>query len=374
VRFGYVVEVDPFDPNDVPTKRTALGRFKHESAATVLTGDSRMAIYSGDDARLEHVYKFVTQGQVTENTAKADNLLDSGTLFVARFNADGTGEWLPLVQGQNGLTPENGFDDQADVLIATREAASLVGGTIMDRPEDIEAFGGKVYVSMTKNGESDFSDEDARDPENVDAANPRLINTNGHVIEITEDGLDHGSTTFTWEIFLLCGDPLNTRFISNKGIMTRDTRLVGQGIVQGLDDDTTYYGGFGDATQVTPIGAPDNLTSDAKGNLWIVTDGNPFGNDGAFAVPTRGANRGRLRQFMSGPVDCEVCGAEFTPDERTLFLNVQHPGNTSLEKPSSNWPDAELPGGQRPVDANGNIQPRASLIAVRRVDGGLVGT
>lgn len=374
VRFGWLVEVDPFDPNDVPTKRTALGRFKHESATNALTTDSRLAIYSGDDARLEFVYKFVTEGQVTENTTKADNLLDSGTLYVARFDANGRGEWLALVQGQNGLTPENGFDTQADVLINTREAATIAGATAMDRPEDIEAFGGRVYVALTENGE-DFDDEDARDPENVDGPNPRLRNSTGHVVEITEDGLDHGSTTFRWEIFILCGDPLNTRFISNRGIMRRDATLVGRGIVGGLADETTYYGGFGDPTAITPVNAPDNLTSDNNENLWIVTDGNSFGNDGCFAAPTVGVNRGRIQQFMSGPVDCEVCGAEFTPDNRTFFLNIQHPGDGGgAGSPTSNWPDAELPADQQPVDANGNVQPRGSLIAVRRIDGGVVGS
>jgi len=373
VRFGYVVEVDPFDPEDVPTKRTALGRFKHEGAATALAADNRVAVYSGDDARLEMVYKFVTDGQVSEATTKADNLLDSGTLFVARFNADGTGEWRALVPGENGLNADSGFGGIEDVLTATREAATIAGGTIMDRPEDIEPVNGRVYVCLTKNAD-DLDDPTARTPENVDAANPRIFNANGHVIEITEDGLDHGATTFTWSIFILAGDPMNTRFITNQGLMRRDTGLVGDGVVAGLADATTYYGGSSDPSRITPMGSPDNLTSDSRENLWIVTDGNPFGNDGSFAAPTRGQNRGRIQQFMSGPVDCEVCGAEFTPEDLSLFLNIQHPGNTQVEAPSSNWPDADRPDAESFRDANGNIQPRASLIAVRRLDGGVVGS
>jgi len=373
VRHGYVVEVDPFDPDDVPTKRTALGRFKHEGAATALARDNRLAIYSGDDARLEFIYKFVTEERVTPETKKSDDLLDRGTLFAARFDANGTGEWLALTPGQNGLTAENGFGTIEDILSATREAATIAGATPMDRPEDIEPFDGRVYVAMTKNAD-DLDDPTARSQENVDAANPRVFNSTGHVIEITELGFDHGATRFRWEIFILAGDPLNTRFIRSRGRLISQTIRIGMEQIEGLEDATTYYGGFRNQMEITPMSDPDNLTSDSQGNLWIVTDGNNFGNDGCFAVPTVGRNRGRLQQLMSGPIDCEVCGAEFNPDETALFLNIQHPGNTQLEAPSSNWPDSELPEGERPLDKNGKIQPRGSLIAVRRLDGGRVGT
>jgi len=366
VRFGYVVEVDPFDPDDVPTKRTALGRFKHEGAATALARDNRLAVYSGDDARFEFVYKFVTEDRITPETSKSDNVLDRGTLYVARFDANGTGEWLALVPGQNGLTAENGFGTFEDILSATREAATIAGATPMDRPEDIEPFDGRVYVALTASGR--------RTEDNVDAANPRLENNAGHIIEITELGFDHGATRFRWEIFLLAGDPLNTRFIRSRGRLVSQTIRIGMDRDDGLEDATTYYAGFRNQMDLAPVSNPDNLTSDSLGNLWVVTDGNDFGNDGCFAVPTSGRNRGRLQQLMAGPIDCEVCGAEFNPDETALFLNIQHPGNTQLESPSSNWPDIELPEGERPLDPNGIVQPRGSLIAVRRLDGGRVGS
>ena len=372
VRFGWIVELDPMNPDDMPKKRTALGRFKHECAAKATTNDGRLALYSGDDARLEFVYKFVSDDAVTAETTKDDDVLDRGKLYAARFDSDGTGEWLALVHGENGLDGRNGFDSQAEVLAAAREAASLAGATPMDRPEDIEPLNGRVYVAMTKNAK-DPDHPRARDAENADAANPRLTNSLGHVVEIAEDGPDHGATTFTWSIFLLAGDPANGRFIGDEGEMRRFSRAVGETEVGGLADTTTYFGGYGRADQVDAFGAPDNLAHDAKQNLWVVTDGNPYGNDGAFAVPTVGASRGKLRRFMIGPVDCEVCGCEFTPDETALFLNIQHPGDGgTVHSPTSAWPDGELTNPPR--DANANVQPRPSVVAVRRGDGGTVGS
>lgn len=372
VRFGWIVEVDPMTPDDVPKKRTALGRFKHECAATARTNDDRLALYSGDDARLEFVYKFVSEDQLTTDTTKDDDVLDRGTLYAARFDADGTGEWLALVHGRNGLDSRNGFASQAEILAAAREAASVAGATPMDRPEDIAPFRGRVYVALTKNAK-DPDHPLARDAENADAANPRLTNTLGHVVEIEEDGPDHGATTFTWTIFLLAGDPEQGRFIGDEGTMRRYSRAVGETEAGGLADTTTYFGGHDEPGAVDAFGAPDNLTHDAKANLWVVTDGNPYGNDGAFAVPTTGAARGKLRRFMVGPVDCEVCGCEFTPDETALFLNIQHPGDGGgVDSPTSAWPDGERPNPPR--DANGNVQPRPSVVAVRRQDGRAVGT
>jgi hypothetical protein len=372
VRFGWIVELDPMNPDDVPKKRTALGRFKHECAAGARTNDGRLALYSGDDARLEFVYKFVSDDPITSETTKDDDVLDRGTLYAARFDADGTGQWLALVHGQNGLDSANGFDSQAEILAAAREAASLAGATPMDRPEDIEPFNGRVYIALTKNAK-DADHPLARDAENADAANPRLKNTLGHVVEIEEDGPDHGATTFSWNIFLLAGDPKRGRFIGDEGTMRRFSRAVGETEVGGLADETTYFGGYGKRDEVDALGAPDNLAHDNRENLWIVTDGNPFGNDGTFAVPTTGAARGKLRRFMIGPVDCEVCGCEFNAPNTALFLNIQHPGDGGpVEAPTSTWPDGEL--ATPPRDRNGNVQPRPSTVAVRRTDGGVVGS
>ncbi|MDQ3011914.1 MAG: PhoX family phosphatase, partial [Acidobacteriota bacterium] len=200
-RFGYVVEIDPFDPYSTPKKRTALGRVKHEGATTALAKDGRVAVYTGDDERFEYIYKFVTKGTFNPNEHRANlNLLDEGTLYVAKFNDDGTGVWIPLVAGQGALAAWS----QAEISFFTRGAADLVGATKMDRPEDIETnpANGKVYAVLTNNTRRGTTGNPG-----TDKANPRVGNPNGHIIELTEKGGDAAATTFNWEIFLLCGDP-----------------------------------------------------------------------------------------------------------------------------------------------------------------------
>ncbi len=315
-RFGWVVEIDPYDPTFVPKKRTALGRFKHEAATVVVNRDGRVVVYSGDDERFEYVYKFVSDRRYDPRNRAANlSLLDSGTLYVARFNDDGTGEWLPLVYGEGPLTEANGFSSQADVLVNTRRAADLLGATKMDRPEDIETnpVNGLVYVVCTNNTRRGW--------DRIDRANPRGNNRHGHIIELAEAGGDYAATRFTWEIFLLCGDPRNP-------------------------DDLVFAAGF-DPSQISPISCPDNITFDAWGNLWIATDGQPSTfrrNDGIYAVPTSGEERGHVKMFLSGPRGCEICGPEFAPDYGTLFCAVQHPGEGgTFERPVSSWPDGTVP-------------------------------
>ncbi|HEX6257076.1 MAG TPA: PhoX family phosphatase [Euzebyales bacterium] len=327
-RFGWTVEIDPYDPTFTPRKRTALGRYKHEGATTRLTADKRVAVYSGDDEVFEYIYKFVTVGRYRRND-RAHNLglLDEGTLYVARFDIDedgnGVGEWLPLVFGEGPLTPENGFASQADVVIDARRAGDLVGATPMDRPEDVEPspLTGAVYAALTNNT--------SRTEPN--AANPRSPNRGGHVIEWNEDGNDAAATTFTWRFLLICGDP---------------------------DDPTTYFAGF-PKELVSPISSPDNLLFDRRYNLWIATDGQPtfLGHNDAFhVVPLSGDSRGHVQQFLSVPVGAEACGPELTPDEQTLFCAVQHPGEGSTAaSPSSTWPDRRSP-------------PRPSLVTVVKAD------
>jgi len=330
-RFGWVVEIDPYDPTFVPCKRTALGRFKHEGATVVIARDGRVVVYSGDDERFEYVYKFISSRPYRPGD-RAHNLtlLDEGTLYVAKFYPDGSGEWLPLVFGQGPLTPENGFRSQADVLLNTRGAADLLGATKMDRPEDIEAHPrtGTVYVVCTNN--------DRRTVEQVDPANPRPANRHGHVLELFEANGDHAATRFRWRIFLLCGNPR---------------------------DADTYFAGY-PKERVSPISCPDNIVFDGSGHLWIATDGQPSAlgyNDGLYVVPVAGPERGRVRQFLSGPVGCEICGPEFTPDFRTLFCAIQHPGEGgTLERPISRWPD-------------GTVPPRPSVVAIRHREGREIG-
>ena len=353
LRFGWVVEVDPYDPERPAIKRTALGRFSHESATTTTARSGQIVVYSGDDKRFEYVYKFVSKGRLNPREREANrHLLDEGVLHVARFNADGTGQWLPLVHDPRGaLSGSTGFPDQATVLLNTRGAADLLGATSMDRPEDIAVspLTGKVYVACTHNTSRGEADAGAH---GVNAANPRAGNRWGHIVEIHEDGDDHTARSFRWELLLLAGDPLSA-----------DGRFLTQVTGDGLQLEDTYFAGFEDARGIAPIGAPDNLDIDRFGNLWIVTDGDqPRGsNNGCFVAGTEGAGRGHVRQFMSAPMGAEVCGCKFTADGTTLFLNIQHPGeNGTVEDPESHWPDG--PGRM----------PRSSLIAVSREDGGVI--
>jgi secreted PhoX family phosphatase len=314
-RFGYIVEIDPYDPTSMPKKRTALGRLKHEAATTVLTRDNRLAVYSGDDERFEHMYKFVTAGQVSPQRQRNVDLLDSGTLYAARLTDDGSGEWLPLLPGVGPLASWTA----ADIAINTRDAARLMGATRMDRPEDIQANprNGKVYAAMTNN-----TNRTASGANGVNAANPRPNNRHGHVIELTEAGGDHASRTFRWEIFMLCGDPANPA------------------------DEPTYFAGY-DKTEVSAISCPDNITFDRRGNLWIATDGqiNTFNrNDGVFAVPVEGPDRGYVRQFFSGVPGGECASLALTPDDTTLFVSIQHPAEgTTIDRPMHRWPDGDVP-------------------------------
>jgi secreted PhoX family phosphatase len=299
-------------------------------------------VYSGDDARFEYLYKFVSQGTYKRHNRTANmKLLDKGTLYAAKFNDDGSGEWLPLVHGQGPLTTANGWESQAEVIVNTRGAADAVGATAMDRPEDVDVSPRtkKVYMSCTNNT--------ARDAGRVDPANPRPTNRWGHVIEITEDG-DNDALTFHWEILLLCGDP------SAQGEFDPSTNAQG-----------VFFGGY-DISQVSSIACPDNLELDQTGNLWIATDGQPFTqffgqNDGIFACPVEGPSRGYVRQFLSGVPAGEVASLKVTGDMRTLFASIQHPGEGGgLPNALSNWPDGDM--------------PRPSVIAVHHIHRRILGS
>ncbi len=349
-RFGWIVEIDPYDPKSMPVKRTALGRANYECANTTLSHDGRVAVYSGDDKRMEYVYKFVTRDRFDAqkphgNPAHRD-LLDHGTLHVARFNAAGKMQWLPLVFGQGPLTQANGFSNQGDVLIDTRRAADLLGATPMDRPEDVEVnpATGRVYVALTYN--------ENRAPNQVDAANPRSPNKFGHIIEIVPPTIngkaDHTATECTWEFFILAGDPR-------------------------IPEHGARYGNSGNGQNVvSPTGwfaAPDNLAFDPKGRMWIATDGQDDSvgfADSLYGTETSGPQRGVTRNFFSCPRGAEVTGPAFTPDGKTLFLSVQHPGDekgSTFDKPSTRWPDFQ-PG----------MPPRPAVLVITKADGGEIGS
>jgi uncharacterized protein len=342
-RFGWVVEIDPYDSSSTPIKRTALGRAAHEGATVAVTQDGRAVVYSGEDARFEYIYKFVSRDKIKPGAAKANaELLDHGTLYVAKFEADGRGRWIALAQGQGPLTAANGFADQGEVLIKTRQASDLLGATKMDRPEwiDIDKQGW-VYCTLTNN-----SNRGGDKQPGVDAMNPRANNTMGHIIRWKEDG-DFDNTAFQWNHFVLAGDPANERTEAKGNVK-------------------------GDA-----FGCPDGLWTDGRGVLWIQTDMSTsamgkgdlakLGHNAMLAADPR---TGDIRRFLTGPAGCEITGATATPDGRTMFINIQHPGESPSERSEpeqprrvSNWPD------QRP-----DGRPRSATVVIRKNDGGVIGS
>lgn len=336
-RFGWVVEYDPYDPECQPVKRTALGRFKHETATTTLAPDGRVVVYSGDDQKFEYLYRFVSHKKYQANKRKNNfGVLDEGVLSVAKFSEDGTFQWLPLVYGQGPLTESNGFSSQGDVLIETRRAADLVGATPMDRPEGIAVHPktGRVFVSLTNNNE--------RTENQVNAVNTRARNIHGHILELAPPAGDHAAERFEWRIFLRGGNPASV-------------------------EDNAYYAGA--VSEHGWFSCPDNLAMDPSGRLWIATDGQPKTlhiNDALFAAEVTGESAGITRRFFNGPAGCEITGPCFTPDGTTLFLSVQHPGDgegATFDRPTSHWPDFKK-----------GLPPRPSVVAITKKDGGIIGS
>ncbi|MBA3598330.1 MAG: PhoX family phosphatase [Methylibium sp.] len=358
-RFGWVVEFDPYDPKSEPVKHTAMGRMAHEGAALSVADDGRVVYYMGDDdyrSKFEHIYKFVSKQPYRKGGGAAQNatVLDEGTLYAGRFNADGSGEWIELVQGKNGLTAERGFHSQAEVVIDARTAGDVVGATYMDRPEwlAVHPRSKEVYVTLSNNSSRGKGKPlHQTEPLGADAANPRAPNIMGHIVRWRETGGDPAATTFKWDVFLQAGEP------THKDALKRGNVKGGVAFAQ-----------------------PDGCHIDARGVLWIQTDSSAqsmatadwalLGNNQMVAAdPTTG----EVRRFLTGPVGCEVTAVQLTPDLRTMFINIQHPGEAPLAHPGRNdpskpkaissWPDGEAGG-----------RPRSATIAIRRKDGGIVGT
>lgn len=335
-RFGWVVEIDPQDPHSTPVKRTALGRFQHEGAETMVRADGRLVVYMGDDNGFEYIYKFVSRDVVDRNNASANkNLLDYGTLYVARLEASGALHWATLQYGTGPLTPENGFYSQADVVLEARRAADLLQATPMDRPEDIvpDERSGKVYVMLSNNIRR----------EETDAANPRANNRFGHIVELIED--DQGGAA-RWEMLIRGGNP---DIAAHQADFNRHT---------------TSNGWFT---------CPDNGVVDPLGRLWVSTDqglsvSRETGtNDGLWAMYTTGEKRGLSRMFFRCPDGAEVTGPMFTPDAASLFIAIQHPGEPGKEQldpyhnPLNRWPDF-----------NAAMPPRPAIVVVRRINGDVI--
>ena len=360
-RMGWIVEIDPFDPLAPPRKRTALGRFKHENAAQTLAKDNRVVVYMGDDQANDYIYKFVSNGKYSADLPGLNrNLLDAGTLYVARFGAGaaagdmmGTGEWVPLkldTPTTDGGTLGSLFADMGALLIDTRLAADAVGATKMDRPEwvTVHPVTGEGYCTLTNNSTRTTADE----------ANPRPANVYGQIVRWREAQGDAAALTFEWDLFVLAGNPI----AHPAGDLKAGSANISV--------DNTFN-------------SPDGLAFDGDGRLWIQTDGN-FSNAGQYQG--QGNNQmlvadpvsGEIRRFLVGPAGCEITGITWTPDQKYVFVNVQHPGEygsgsgSHPNKPGV-APEADPLAFSKWPEASGG-RPRSATVVVWKEDGGKVGT
>lgn len=332
-RFGWVVEIDPYNPNSTPIKRTALGRFKHENAEIVIAKNGEVVVYMGDDEADEFLYKFVSKAKYNPNKPNKD-ILNEGTLYVAKLKDTtdfaGVGEWVALEYGKNELDERNGFNNQGDVVINARLAASIVGATPMDRPEWVAADpdGKYVYVTLTNNSKR----------VEVNQSNPRANNIYGHILRWSPKGGDHANNSFKWDIFLLAGNPLKYPNDLRKGTSNINVENM--------------------------FNSPDGLKFDKFGRLWIQTDGK-YSNKGDYEG--MGNNQmlcanpitGEVRRFLTGPVACEITGIAFNEDYTTMFVGIQHPGE--------NLANSHYPNGS-------NSTPRSTIVQIRKKDGGIIGS
>ena len=393
-QFGWVVEIDPYDASKAPRKRTALGRFAHEGAwPSLFVAGRRPAFYMGDDQRRDYLYKFVSatpwavaDAQAADRLAIGDKYLDQGTLYVARFNADGSGVWLPLVFGQGPLTAANAaypFADQADVLINARLAGDALGATPMDRPEwtAVNPQTGEMYLTLTNNNAT------LRPLGGTDAANPRHYNDpkgsanqfgnpNGHIIRLRETGDTSEATSFTWDIYLFgAGADLNLNNINISGLddtndfsspdglwFARETGISGK--TNPLLWVQTDDGAFTDVTNNQMLAAMPGKVGDGGARTITNVGSSGTATQATIVGKAPGTN---LRRFLVGPIECEITGIDSTPDGRTLFINVQHPGEDGTPSaPTSSWPSTQ-------TDSTSKARPRSATVVITKNDGGVVG-
>ena len=337
-RFGWVVEIDPMNPRATPVKRTALGRVKHESA-TVTESNGRVVVYTGDDENRDYVYKFVGSRPYAAVLAEGRSPLDEGTLYVARFNVDGSGTWLPLEFGTGALTADKGWKDQADVLIRTRMAADAVGATKLHRAEwvAVDPRTKDVYLTLT-NGSGAPAPVSKRDPD-----------VYGSIVRWREAGGDNTASSFAWETFLLAGDPQK-------------------------DGRTTV-------TETSRFGSPDGIWVDPDGRVWIQTDisngvqrtGN-YERIGNNQMLVADPDRKEIRRFLAGPNGCEVTGVITTPDQRTMFVNIQHPGEDTPGVTKTPVTPENPNAVSAFPDYDDRSRPRSATVVIRKQDGGIIGT
>ncbi len=391
---GWVVEIDPYSPTSVPRKRTAMGRFAHEGAmpAKVVAGKP-LVYYMGDDARTEYIYKYVS----TKNWEAADasigglvigdKYLDDGKLYVAKFNADGSGQWIELNIANASIAgyATYAFANQADVLINSRIAADAVGATPMDRPEwtGVHPVTGDIYVTLTNNSNRGKTGSSGKA---LDAANPRYYNedgstgnVNGHIIRMKETGSDPVATTFTWDIYLFGAESdkfantnINVSALTDDNDFSSPDGLWFSQANPGLMWIQTDDGAYTDVTNCMMLAAIPGAKGDG-GTVNITNTAVPSNGGLDQTVTTyagKAASTATLRRFLVGPKGCEITGVAETPDGKALFINVQHPGEdtsaANIATPAlfqSGWP------GVSGVD-----RPRSTTIVITKNDGGLIGS
>lgn len=436
--YGWVVEIDPYDSKSVPVKRTALGRCKHESAQLAVSEGYRIAFYMGDDERNEYIYKFVCARPFNPRHRKSNrDLLDEGTLYVARFTAEQgqgpqtyRGEWIALAPDTDSVidAPDgsgrklklseldrfkgvNDTEVQAKILVFTRQAADAVGATMMDRPEwtalrsyydPDQAERGyptynderplEVYCTLTNNNRRGNTPDSVNAPDGtanagsanpaVDLANPRPDNDFGHIIRWREDGNVVTATEFEWDIFVLCGDTQTEKTLPESYTLLN--------LVDGVQGEGPFYEGNivdteAGAERTADFGAPDGLWFDPFGRLWVQTDqqGDGLGdwiNIGSNSMLCADPNTKEVRRFLTSPPNCEVTGVINTPDGTAMFVGIQHPGEGAPpEDPTqfSNWPQSQFEtnsAGQPLPNTPGISRPRSAVLVITKDDDGVIGT